>query len=80
MSDYVLIGDSYDSLPKFDLIPKLSNIPINLLPQIDFKYYTINELNNQVSTSLESLDHTFSLFHCNIRSLSANWQFDNFAF
>ena len=77
------MGDSYDTLPKFDLISKLSNIPNchaydidnNLLPQIDFKYYSVNEFNNQVSSSLESLDHTFSLFHCNIRSLSAN--FDN---
>ena len=75
------MSDTYGSLPKFDLISKLSNIPNfeavdidnNLLPQIDFKYYTINNFNTQVTTDLKSSHDTFSVLHCNVRSLSANF-------
>ena len=65
-----------DTLPSFEILSKLNNIPSlnsfdideNFVHTIDFKYYRVQDLP-------KSTDHkaNFSLFHANIRSLSKHF-------
>ena len=70
-----------DNLPCFDIItslskgiPNLSNIDVDLqLPnQINFNYYSTHEFHNNPDILNSYTSKSFSVLHCNIRSLAAN--------
>ena len=70
----------FNNLPKFQLISRLTNSPNlvvcdvddNLLPDINFNYYLTSEFQNACNIGQVKSESSFSLLHCNIRSLSAN--------
>ena len=72
--------DYFDDLPRLELISLLHNVPnltsidvdANVLSDINFDYYTPHEIHSNVSLRIASSKNPFSIFHCNIRSLSAN--------
>ena len=71
---------NYYNLPKFELTSRLSNLPNldghdvenHLLPEVNFKYYLTTEFQNAQSISRVTTGSSFSVLHCNVRSLSAN--------
>ena len=71
---------NFNNLPKFQLISRLTNSPNlvgydvedNLLPDITFNYYSTSEFQNASNIGQIESESSFSLLHCNIRSLSAN--------
>ena len=73
-----------DSLPGFDILATVSNVPhlSNLDPdlqipsQTNFKYYSTHDFHSNYGIRNCSIDTSFSALNCNIRSLQAN--FDNF--
>ena len=80
-----LLHDCYlKSLPRFELISNISNIPHligtdvenNLVHQVDFNYYSIHDFHSSPEIDQAISHHnSFSIFHSNVRSLAAN--FDN---
>jgi hypothetical protein len=74
------MSNNHNDLPKLDLSSFLTNMPNlvssdieeNLIPQVNFKYYTVDDFNSRNEIA-EKVDSFFSVFHCNIRSLGANF-------
>lgn len=48
------------------------DIEENFIPQVNFKYYNTNEFRRSSKIN-QTVDSFFSVFHCNIRSLGANF-------
>ena len=71
---------NYYNLPKFELTSRLSNLPNldghdvenHVLPEVNFKYYSTTEFQNVQSISRVTTGSSFSVLHCNVRSLCAN--------
>ena len=71
-----------DSLPCLDILSSISNTPhlteldvdLHLPSQTNFKYYTTHDfyMSEEIRNSL--IKKSFSAFHCNIRSLAANYE------
>lgn len=70
-----------DNLPRLGLLSSLTNIPNlvdadvdnNVLSQVDFNYYSVNNFQNSESIGqIRSGNTAFSVIHSNIRSLAAN--------
>lgn len=70
-----------DTLPRLEVISKLNNIPNlsnfdverNLTPQVNFDYYSIHDFHSREEICHSFSKNSFSTFHCNIRSLAANY-------
>ena len=73
-----------DSLPRFDILATVSNVPhlsdldpdLQIPSQTNFKYYSTHDFHSNYGIRNCSIDTSFSALNCNIRSLQAN--FDNF--
>ena len=73
-----------DSLPRFDILANVSNVPhlsdldpdLQIPSQTNFKYYSTHDFHSNYGIRNCSIDTSFSALNCNIRSLQAN--FDNF--
>ena len=73
-----------DSLPRFDILATVSNVPhlsdldpdLQIPSQTNFKYYSTHDFHSNYGIRNCSIDTSFSSLNCNIRSLQAN--FDNF--
>ena len=80
--------NNLEELPRFEIISKIkhannslsnsanSDIDANLPCQVNFNYYSTHDFHNNTEIKESLNQNTFSILHCNIRSLSAN--FDNF--
>ena len=71
----------FDSMPRLDIVSTTTNIlhltasdiDYNTPSVINFNYYSPSEFhNNNELFKHRSSKHSFSLLHCNIRSLSKN--------
>lgn len=72
----------FDSLPRLDIMSSTTDIPhltisdvdLNMPSDINFNYYNTSEFhtNEELSKCLSS-NSSFSILHCNIRSLSKNY-------
>ena len=71
-----------DSLPCLDILSSISNTPhlteldvdLHLLSQTNFKYYTTHDFHMSEQIRNSFIKKSFSAFHCNIRSLAANYE------
>ena len=69
-----------DNLPRLELFSSLNNIPNlidadvdNVLSQVDFNYYSVNDFQNSESIrQIRSENTSFSVIHSNVRNLAAN--------
>ena len=74
--------NSLAKLPRFEILSELDNVPNlnnfdvegNFSQEINFDYYTVEQFSNKVNVNHDrsSQNNSFSVIHCNIRSLSAN--------
>jgi exonuclease III len=69
---------NFNNLPKFQSRPINSpnlvgyDVEDNLFPDINFSYYSTSEFQNASNIGQIKSESSFSLLHCNIRSISAN--------
>ena len=69
------------NLPRFEILSKLDNIPNlnnfdverNVIEEVNFGYYTSQQFEEKISGNDSYYKNNFSAFHCNVRSLSANY-------
>ena len=68
-----------DSLPRFDILATVSNVPhlsdldpdLQIPSQTNFKYYSTHDFHSNYGIRNCSIDTSFSALNCNIRSLQA---------
>lgn len=73
--DYLADMPRLDCISLLDNVPNLSNTDTdnNVLSDINFDYYFPYEFYNDMFVKNSLSNNPFSVFHCNVRSLSANY-------
>ena len=69
------------NLPRFEILSKLDNIPNlndfdverNVIEEVNFGNYTPQQFEEKINGNDSYYKNNFSVFHCKVRSLSANY-------
>ena len=69
------------NLPRFQILSKLENTPNlnnfdverNTIEEVNFGYYTPQQFEEKTNGNESYYKNNFSVFHCNVRSMSASY-------